>query len=56
MIMDLYNFEESIGWDFYDIPSLVLLGIIVIIAGVHFYKQHKRKKRFEEEEKENITD
>ena len=49
MFMDLYNFETSIGWDFYDIPALVVIGIILIIAGVHIYKQHRRKKKFEEE-------
>ena len=49
MIMQLYEFENSIGWDFYDIPSLIVIGIIAVIVGVHAYKQYKRAQRAEEE-------
>ena len=49
MIMQLYEFENSIGWDFYDIPSLVVLAVIIVMVGVHAYKQYKRSKMAEEE-------
>lgn len=49
MIMRLYEFESSMGWDFYDIPSLVLIVVIFAIVGVHWYKQAKRRKQAEEE-------
>jgi hypothetical protein len=49
MIMKLYEFENSLGWDFYDIPSLFVIVVIVAIVGVHCYKQHKRSKDAEEE-------
>ncbi len=48
MIMRLYEFESSLGWDFYDIPSLVVLLVIVVIVCVHGYKQYKRNQEAEE--------
>ena len=49
MIMRLYEFESSMGWDFYDIPSLIVITIIFAIACVHGYKHYKRSKQAEEE-------
>ena len=43
------EFENSLGWDFYDIPSLFVIVVIVVIVGVHCYKQYKRNKDAEEE-------
>ena len=49
MIMRLYEFESSMGWDFYDIPSLIVLVVIIAIACAHGYKHFKRSQQAEEE-------
>ncbi len=52
MIQRLYNFERGIGLTFYDIPSLVLLAIIIIMCIVHWRNHKKREKNYEEKLKQ----
>ena len=49
MFQFIYNIANHSTIHMWDILCIVLLLIMLIIAGVHMYKQKKREDEFEEE-------
>lgn len=60
MLIRFYNFEHALhmfhrdGLHFYDIPSLVLAILILVMVIVHIVRSKKRKNDFEKELQDNI--
>ncbi len=61
----LYNMVDHKFFHMWDVLCVILLLMIVIVAGVHIYKQRKREDDFEDEmddkygedeKKENLRD
>ena len=49
MLYRIFEFAHSIGIHFWDIPSILVLVLMAVVAIVHTKRQRKREKDFEEE-------
>lgn len=60
-IEEYSNFVHGInifGYEFhlYTIPCLIVLAVLITMVLVHWYKQNKRKKQYEEELNGSMTE
>lgn len=54
MLIHIYNYVHDIlGIHFWDIPAIIVLVVIAVIAILHTVRQKKRENDFEDEMKRN---
>lgn len=62
MLIHFYNFEHALELlgnneiHFYDIPSLVIVAVLIIMGLVHWRRHKKRQKEMEEELEERLQE
>ncbi len=56
MLYRIYEFAHHVGIHFWDIPSILVLILMVVVAIVHTRNQKKREEEFEKvmESRDNI--
>ena len=53
MLYRVYEFAHGAGIHFWDIPSIMVLILMLVVGGIHTQRQRKREKDFEEELQKN---
>lgn len=57
MLYNLFNFiHETLNLHFWDLPTLLIGVIMIIMLIVHTHNQRKREKKFEEARKEKLEE